>query len=85
MEGTKIILKEAIARRETCFLLLYCTIILVTRAFGLGGGCWGVGGGPPRGPHLLAITQNAPIPKCPKMPLKCPKMPPNMCSRIIEV
>ena len=76
MEGTKIILKEAIARRETCFLLLYCTIILVTRAFGLGGGCWGVGGGPPRGPHLLGIPKMPPnAPEMPEITPKCPKIP----------
>ena len=34
------------------------------------GGCWGIGGRRPRGTHLLAIPQYAPIQKCPKIPPK---------------
>ena len=42
----------------------------VNRLIGIGGGCWGLGGRHPRGPYLLAIPQNVPIPKFPKMPPK---------------
>ena len=54
----------------------------------------GVGRDPLRRPYLLALPQNAPIPKCSKMAPKCPKlpqnvpkyleMPANACFRITE-
>ena len=51
-----------------------------SRLIGIVGGCWGVGGCRPRGPHLLAIPQNAPIQNAPKYPQndqKCRKMTKN--------
>ena len=47
----------------------------LVRLIGIVGGFWGIGVGRQRGPHLLAIPQNAPIPKCPKMPQNAPKFP----------
>ena len=61
-----------------------CCSCLPSRLVSIGGGCWDTGGRRPRGPHLLAIPQNEPIPKCPKIPPKCPKTPRNPPKYVLQ-
>ena len=69
----------------------------MVRLIGIVGGYWGVGGRRLRGAHLLAISQNAPIQKCPKIPPKnkkrpkillndqqCPKIPQNAPNYVLQ-
>ena len=54
------------------------------RLIGIARRFWGIGGVRPRGPHLLVISPNAPIPKCPKMPPICPKIPQNTPKYVLQ-